>query len=126
MKPGRIITFLATLILLVGAFFILRALLSPTPSTNDLDRPRTIRIDIKSGKPVDGVQNIQVTKGQRIHLEVTSDSIDTLHLHGYDKSLDLQPSGQQSTDFTADIAGTFEAELHGSDNQVLILVVQPK
>jgi len=67
---------------------------------------------------------IEVAKGQSVRLTVTSDRADMLHVHGYDKSLELKPGTPAVLQFVADQDGLFEVEVHSSHLQLFQLEVQ--
>ncbi len=46
------------------------------------------------------------------------------HLHGYDKSVDVEKGGTVTLTFTASVAGVFEAELEAKGPQLVQLQVQ--
>ncbi|ROO83429.1 hypothetical protein EDD29_0932 [Actinocorallia herbida] len=56
----------------------------------------------------------EVAKGTKIRLTVTSDAADELHVHGFDKELELKAGEPGVLEFTADLTGRFEVETHGS------------
>jgi plastocyanin len=62
--------------------------------------------------------------GDRVQLTVTSDQADEVHLHGYDKEIEIQAGQPGTIDITADLPGIFEVELHKSDLQLLQLEVK--
>jgi heme/copper-type cytochrome/quinol oxidase subunit 2 len=70
-----------------------------------------IRIVVRGGKPVGGVKNVTVTKGERVVIVITSDVEDELHLHGYNLKRDLTPGVTARLPFRATLNGTVEAEL---------------
>ncbi|RFU87319.1 hypothetical protein DY218_07875 [Streptomyces triticagri] len=75
---------------------------------------RTVKIAVRDGEVDPAPGRIEVKKGERIRLEVTSDRADTLHVHGYDREAEL-PAGRSATlAFTADRTGLFEVETHES------------
>jgi FtsP/CotA-like multicopper oxidase with cupredoxin domain len=81
---------------------------------------------VRGGKPVGGVKNITIRKGDRARIEVTSpDTSDEIHLHGYDLKRDLKAGGRVRFSFDADAEGIFEIELEGSGTQIGKLVVEP-
>src|SRR3954451_22371650 len=75
-------------------------------------KPATFKIDIKGGKPADGVQNIKVKKGDNVTIVVSADAHDLIHLHGYDIEKNIEPGKPATFKFTADIEGIFEIESH--------------
>lgn len=85
---------------------------------------RTITLTVRAGKVTPAPGRIEVTRGERVALRVTSDRADTLHVHGYDKELAL-PAGQEATlVLTADRTGLFEVETHESDLVLTQLLVR--
>lgn len=92
---------------------------SATPAAD-----RTITLTVRAGKVTPAPGRIEVTRGERVALRVTSDRADTLHVHGYDKELAL-PAGQEATlVLTADRTGLFEVETHESDLVLTQLLVR--
>jgi hypothetical protein len=71
------------------------------------------------------VKTITVKKGDKVTIRAKSDTADELHIHGYDKEVELEPGKTGSITFTADIDGIFAIELHHSDSQVGTLRVNP-
>ena len=74
------------------------------------------RIRIRDGKPVGGVANIKVTKGEHVRLVVSSDARDDIHLHGYDIEKSVAPGQPAQFNFTANIEGIFEIESHVAED----------
>ena len=83
------------------------------------------KIRIKNGKPVGGVQDISVRKGDRIRFVVESDTADEVHVHGFDLSKDVEAGGRVSFDFEADSDGAYEVELEHHGEQIAELRVAP-
>src|SRR5262245_36055041 len=46
---------------------------------------------VKNGKPVGGIKRFTVEKGKPLSIVVYSDVADEVHLHGYDKHVDVAP-----------------------------------
>ncbi|HEY8082088.1 MAG TPA: hypothetical protein VIE64_00850 [Solirubrobacterales bacterium] len=82
-------------------------------------------IVIKGGKPVGGVKELSFNEGDRIRFKVSSDTSDEIHIHGYDVESAVTAGGSVSFDFPATIEGIFEAELHGSGEQIAEIQVNP-
>ncbi len=70
-----------------------------------------VRFSYVGGQVADAVGRVAVPLGSTITLEVTSDTTDEVHLHGYDVSVPVAPGAPASLTFTADIPGVFEVEL---------------
>jgi hypothetical protein len=85
---------------------------------------QTISARISEGK-VEGVPaRVEVDRGTRVRLEVTSDRGDELHVHGYDKTVPLAAGRPTDMAFVADLPGVFEVETHDSGLLLFQLVVR--
>jgi len=87
--------------------------------------PAVPTITIKDGKPVGGVQEIEVDKGDAIRFKVKSDADHEIHMHGYDIAKDVEAGGQVSYNVPADIDGIFEIEIEDLGEQIAELRVNP-
>ena len=67
---------------------------------------------VAGGSRTQGPDTVEVGAGETVLLEVTADVADEVHVHGYDETLDLAPGTPGRLEFTADIPGSFEVELH--------------
>ena len=97
-------------------------------STTTSDKPAAPEvptITIKDGKPVGGVQEIEVDKGDTIQFRVKSDADHEIHLHGYDIAKDVEAGGQVEYKLTADIEGIFEIEIEDLKEPIAELRVNP-
>jgi hypothetical protein len=83
----------------------------------------TINVTVANGKVNPSGSSIKVKAGQTVLITAVSDAADELHIHGYDKELELQPGKPASVKFTANMKGTFEVETHESGKLVAKLVV---
>lgn len=61
-----------------------------------------------------GPERVEVAAGEPVRLVVTSDTAEEVHVHGYDLTLPLEPGEEAVLEFTADLPGVYEVELHGS------------
>lgn len=96
---------------------------SPTPP-QAAQADRTVTITVRDGKVSPAPGRVEVKRGERVALRVTSDRADTLHVHGIDKELAL-PAGQEATlILTTDRTGLFEVETHESNLVLTQLVVR--
>jgi hypothetical protein len=86
--------------------------------------PVTIRVLVKGGKPVGGIQRATVKKGQKVAILVHSDVADEVHVHGYDLHKDVDAGGTVRIVFPATITGVFEAELESRKLQIVELTVE--
>jgi major membrane immunogen (membrane-anchored lipoprotein) len=87
--------------------------------------PAVPTITIKDGKPVGGVQEIDVDKGDTIQFKVKSDADHEIHMHGYDIAKDVEAGGQVSYNVPADLEGIFEVEIEDLGEQIAELRVNP-
>jgi hypothetical protein len=92
-------------------------------SKNAVETPT--KISVKGGKPVGGIADITVSKGDRVRFAVTSDVADEVHVHGYDFMKDVAAGGTVRFDFSAKIDGSFEIELENRQEQIASLKVEP-
>jgi hypothetical protein len=84
------------------------------------------RVEVRYAKGAvqGGVSRVPVRLGSPVTLVVTSDVADEVHLHGYDRKVDVPAGGTASLDFVADQAGVFEAELESRGTQLVQLEVR--
>jgi hypothetical protein len=94
---------------------------SATPSGQQADV--TINVTVANGKVNPSGATIQAKAGQTVLVTAVSDTAEELHIHGYDKMLELSPGKPASVKFTANMKGTFEIETHKSGKLVAKLVV---
>jgi hypothetical protein len=93
-------------------------------TTTSVAAPVTIRVLVKGGKPVGGIQRATVKKGQKVAIVVHSDVADEVHVHGYDLHKDVDPGGTVRIVFPATITGVFEAELEDRKLQIVEFTVE--
>ena len=99
---------------------------TPEPAKPAKPAPPPVKqIKVEGGKPVGGIQTIEVSKGDQVRFAVTSDVGDEIHVHGYDFMKDVKPGGKVSFSFPAKIDGEFEVELENRGEQIAKLVVNP-
>jgi ABC-type glycerol-3-phosphate transport system substrate-binding protein len=93
-------------------------------TTTTANTPVTIRVVVKGGKPVGGIQRATVKKGQTVAIVVHSDVADEVHVHGYDLHKDVAAGGTVRIAFPATITGVFEAELESRGLQIVEFTVK--
>lgn len=72
------------------------------------------------------VTKLRFTEGETVRFRARSAEAEEIHVHGYDRYVDL-PAGETVTEsFEASITGIFEVELHGSGEPIAELRVDPK
>ena len=72
---------------------------------------------------IEGERRYEASFGDMVQVRVTSDVAEEVHLHGYDLLLQLEPGGEVSLVFEANLPGVWEAELHPSHRQLFQLQV---
>jgi ABC-type Fe3+-hydroxamate transport system substrate-binding protein len=96
-----------------------------TTTTTAPAQPTIVRITVVNGAPQGGIVRKTVKQGDQVVLVVTSDVADEIHLHGYDKSKDVEAGGTIRLPFKATIPGRFEAELESRGVQIADISVEP-
>jgi hypothetical protein len=84
-----------------------------------------IRITVENGKPVGGVNKINVDKGDDVKFAVVSDVADEIHVHGYDLMKRVEAGGRAEFSFKAKMDGIYEIELEEHGEQIAELQVNP-
>ena len=109
---------------------------TPTETEGQTEEPHETvpaeptQIQIRGGEVVGGAADIQAKKGDVVRFDVSSDTPDDIHLHGYDIEKKVEPGKPARFRFTADVEGIFEIESHvaedaGKDPLVGKLTVEP-
>lgn len=93
---------------------------SSTPSAGTEQR---IEVTFEHGEAAGDTGRVRVAQGTSVILVVTSDTADEVHVHGYDVEKELSPGTPATLQFTADVAGVFEVELHHAGTVLLRLQV---
>ena len=70
------------------------------------------RIALSGTKVASGPRTITTTKGDTVHIVVTADKPNTIHLHGYNIERQAAPGKPAHFDFKANVEGVFEIESH--------------
>jgi major membrane immunogen (membrane-anchored lipoprotein) len=96
-----------------------------TTTTTEAVPTKTIAITYKDGKVVGGLAHQTVDKDTKVTLLVRSDVADEVHLHGYDKHVDVTPGTPAKLTFVASIPGRFVVELESRGLQISDLEVSP-
>ena len=81
---------------------------------NSQDRtPRVIQVKIEKRKVVVPKRAIRITENEVVELRWSSDEPVKLHLHGYDKELQVRPGQPASMSITGRATGRFPITSHG-------------
>lgn len=81
---------------------------------------------VRGGRLVSGPTVVKVEQGDDVTLNVTADTNDELHVHGYDLHAKTRPGETQSFHFVANRTGRFGIELHHSGAELGALEVYPR
>ena len=140
MKLNPIIYLVLGAVILAGLFFVFKpkqqvqtpqtnpAAIEQTtaPSPTPQSKVKTFEKVVKGKKLVSGPETITVNEGDEVVIKVTSDEPEEFHLHGYDKSVDLEKDTPTELKFTANLTGRFVFELEQSKTDLGAVEVQPK
>ncbi|MEA2687060.1 MAG: hypothetical protein QOE93_2255 [Actinomycetota bacterium] len=77
-----------------------------------------------SGGKVDGAGRASVKLGEVVTVRVVSDVAEEVHIHTYDRMVELEPGVPGQVTFTADIPGVHEVELEDAGIHLFSLEVQ--
>jgi hypothetical protein len=75
---------------------------------------QVISVMVSGGKVTPAPAPIDVKLGSSVAIVVLSDVADEVHVHGYDKSFDLEVGQPGQLELTANIPGQFEVELEAA------------
>lgn len=73
----------------------------------------------------DEVRELSFEKGEEIRIAFDSEVDEEVHIHGYDRYVDIVAGETERISFPAEIDGVFEIELHGTGAQIAQLTVEP-
>lgn len=95
----------------------------PPPPAPDVT---TVDIDVRDGKAVGGISRPEAQQGDKVAIVVRSDAAGAVHLHGYDRAVEIEAGKPARIVFVASIPGRFEVEMHGERHfQIADLTVRP-
>lgn len=98
------------------AFAVLGVLAAVLAGCGDDPKPpaeeTVVPFEVADGKRAKGPAGVEVKVGDRVVIQVTTDAPDELHVHGYEKTLKIEPGKPATLRFTAHLPGVWEIELH--------------
>jgi FtsP/CotA-like multicopper oxidase with cupredoxin domain len=110
-RNQRLALVAGAIVVAVVAFVIVQS--GGSDSNNDKSGGSTVaRIALSGNKVQSGPSTITATKGDTVHIVVTSDKPNTIHLHGYNIERQAAPGKPARFDFKANVEGVFEIESH--------------
>lgn len=122
MKTKILMIFFAILLLL-GFFFVSKQIMKSTLQT---PVSHIFTLVVKNNKLVLGATTLTVNQNDRVVIKITADVDEELHLHGYNKHVDLKKNQQVQLAFIANISGRFPYELENTKTEIGVLEVAPK
>ena len=83
-------------------------------------------LQIANRKMVAGSGNIEVREGDVVNITIVVSEDEEVHLHGYDKAVDLIKDIPGTLTFIASMTGRFPFELEHSKTELGVVSVEPK
>jgi hypothetical protein len=83
----------------------------PTSASSDA-ATQTITLSYANGEASGDTGRVAIPLGTTVTVVVRGDSADKVHVHGYDRYLEVPAGSSATLTFTADIPGVFDVELH--------------
>ena len=93
-------------------------------TTEAASNAQVIEIRVTGDQVQTAEQRVKVPLGTEVRLEVTADRADEVHLHGYDRKVDVEPGTPAVLEFQADTPGVFEVELEEASLKLVELQVE--
>ena len=97
----------------------------PTTTEETPPPPRVETIRIEDGGPAGEARTLEYDSGEIVRLRFESNEAAEVHIHGYDKTVNVPAGGTARTRFKANAEGIFEIEEHHSEELLAKLQVQP-
>ena len=100
---------------------------SPSDMSNDQAPPTrlTIDVDIKGGNVTPTNQQLQAGVKEQVVIRVNSDAADELHVHSTpEHKFNVEAKPMQIFQFTVDVPGKVDVELHKLNKTVATITVQ--
>ena len=88
--------------------------------------PRVETIRMRGRAPVGEPQTLSFERGETIRLRFVSDVAEEVHIHGFDRYVQVPAGGTETARFEASLEGIFEVESHGSGELLAKLEIQPR
>jgi heme/copper-type cytochrome/quinol oxidase subunit 2 len=125
-RGRNLVVVLITLIALLVLFFLLRPE-SSAPEASDVGETQeeqevALAINGNTMSP----DEVSVTEGAQVNLQITSDRPIEFHVHGYDLEEEVQPGEPGELVFEATTTGRFPIEDHDTEAELGTLLVQPR
>jgi hypothetical protein len=95
------------------------------PEETEQPAPRVETIRMRDRGPVGDPRTIEFESGDTVRLRFTSDVAEEIHIHGYDKYVQVPAGGTARTRFKANAEGIFEVEAHSTGELLAKLQINP-
>ena len=89
------------------------------------EKPELPVIEIRGGRPVGGVQELEFGVGDEVKIDITADAADEVHLHGYDVTLPIPAGKTRTLAFKATLDGGYELESHVTGAPLANIAIVP-
>jgi heme/copper-type cytochrome/quinol oxidase subunit 2 len=90
------------------------------------DAPLSIDVTIAHGQVTPANATLQAKVAQPITFHVTSDAVDELHVHSVpDHKFEIAAAPNQTFQFSVDVPGNVDVELHHLDRTIATIQVRP-
>jgi hypothetical protein len=87
--------------------------------------PRVESVRIRDGRPVGNARTLKFERGDTIRLRFSSNAASEVHIHGFDKYVNVPAGGTARARFKANLEGVFEVEDHGTAALLAKLEIRP-
>lgn len=126
------------LAIVAGGYYFLKPKPSMDPNMQGMDMSNTQNQDtnatptktfilvVRDRKLFSSPDLLKVTQGDQVSIRITSNTAEELHLHGYDKMVEIPANQTSQLDFVADKTGRFPYELEREGIEIGNLEVDPK
>jgi heme/copper-type cytochrome/quinol oxidase subunit 2 len=125
-RGRNLVVVLITLIALVVLFFLLRPESSSAPDASDEGETQVEQVALAINGNTMSPDEVSVTEGAQVNLQITSDRPIEFHVHGYDLEEEVQPGEPGELMFEATTTGRFPIEDHDTEAELGTLIVQPR
>ena len=124
-QSRNLVVVLITLIALLVLFLLLRPE-SSAPEASDEGETQVEQVALAINGNTMSPEEVSVTEGQQVNLQITSDHPIEFHVHGYDLEGEVHPGEPVELMFEATTTGRFPIEDHDTEVELGTLLVQPR
>ena len=121
----KLILFILVGIVLIGGLFLSLKPKDGVEVVSERVSGKYFELVVKDGKVISGENTLMAKDGDMVTIKITVDKPEELHLHGYDKTIELAKDMATELSFLADLTGRFAIELHDAGIEIAVLEVNP-